>query len=77
MDPARLQQARPLVGAQPLEVRPRHEDDGSRAERQEQHDAEVEFYSLPSLLSSVHLSEISGATARAHRACGSCHSRLN
>jgi hypothetical protein len=48
-----------------LEVRPRHEDDGSRAERQEQHDAEVEFYSLPSLLSSIHLSEISGATARA------------
>jgi hypothetical protein len=38
-----------------LEVRPRHEDDGSRAERQEQHDAEVEFYSLPSLLSLVHL----------------------
>jgi hypothetical protein len=48
-----------------LEVRPRHEDDGSRAERQEQHDAEVEFYSLPSLLSSVHLNETSGATARA------------
>ena len=56
---------RPLVGTQPLEVRPRHEDDGSRAERQEQHDAEVEFYSLPSLLSSVHLNETSGATARA------------
>jgi hypothetical protein len=48
-----------------LEVRPRHEDDGSRAERQEQHDAEVEFYSLPSLLSLVHLNETSGATARA------------
>ena len=54
------------LGAQPLEIRPRHEDDGSRAERQEQHDAEVEFYSLPSLLSSVHLNETSGATARAH-----------
>ena len=53
------------LGAQPLEIRPRHEDDGSRAERQEQHDAEVEFYSLPSLLSSVHLNETSGATARA------------
>jgi len=53
--------ARPLVGAQPLEIRPHDKDDGSRAERQEQHDAEVEFYSLPSLLLSVHLSEASGA----------------
>jgi hypothetical protein len=51
-----------------LEVRPRHEDDGSRAERQEQHDAEVEFHSLPSLLSSVHLNEISGAAATLLRA---------
>jgi hypothetical protein len=46
-----------------LEVRPRHEDDGSRAERQE-----VEFHSLPSLLSSVHLNEISGAAATLLRA---------
>jgi hypothetical protein len=48
-----------------LEVRPHDEDDSSRAERQEQRDAKVEFYSLPSLLSSVHLNEASGATARA------------
>jgi hypothetical protein len=53
------------VGAQPLEIRPHDKDDGSRAERQEQHDAKVEFYSLPSLLSLVHLNETSGATASA------------
>jgi hypothetical protein len=48
-----------------LEVRPHDKDDSSRAQRQEQHDAEVEFYSLPRLLSSIHLSETSGATASA------------
>ena len=53
------------MGAQPLEIRPHDKDDGSRAERQEQHDAEVEFCSLPSLLSSVHLGETRGATASA------------
>jgi hypothetical protein len=38
-----------------LEVRPHDENDSSRAQREQQHDAEVEFCSLPSLLSSVHL----------------------
>jgi hypothetical protein len=49
-------------GARPaLEVRPHHEDDSSRAERQEQHQAEVKFCPLPSLLSSIHLRETSSA----------------
>ena len=43
------------------QVRPRHEDDDSHAERQEQHQAEVEFCSLPSLLPSIHLRETSSA----------------
>src|SRR5713101_7136137 len=49
---------RPLVGAQPLEVRPHDEDDSSGSQCQQQHKAEIVFCS-------VHLSETSGATARA------------
>jgi len=56
-----------------LEVRPHDEDDSSRAECQEQHDAKVEFYSLPSLLSLVHLNETSGATASALLKIGLAH----
>jgi hypothetical protein len=48
-----------------LEVRPHQEDDSSHDERPQQHRAEVKFCPLPSLLSSVHLSETSGATASA------------
>jgi hypothetical protein len=48
-----------------LEVRPHHEDDSSHDERPQQHRAEVKFCPLPSLLSSVHLNETSGATASA------------
>jgi hypothetical protein len=43
------------------QVRPRHEDDDSHAERQEQRQAEVKFCPLPSLLSSIHLRETSSA----------------
>jgi hypothetical protein len=41
---------RPLVGAQLLEVGPRHEDDRSRAERQQQYQAEVVLCPLPRLV---------------------------
>jgi hypothetical protein len=41
-----------------LEVRPHDENDNSRAQRQQQHKAEIVFCS-------VHLNEISGATADA------------
>jgi hypothetical protein len=41
-----------------LEVRPHDENDNSRAQRQQQHKAEIVFCS-------VHLNETSGATARA------------
>ena len=60
-----------LWGLARLEVRPHHEDDGSHAERQQHHQAEVKFCPLPSLLSSVHLSETSGATASARRSISS------
>jgi hypothetical protein len=62
------------------QVRPRHEDDDSHAERQEQHQAKVELCSLPSLLSSVHLTksqELPRGRAAQDRACGSWHCQLN
>jgi hypothetical protein len=51
-----------------LEVRPHDENDDSDTQREQQHDADVEFCS-------VHLA--TSPHAAQDRACGSCQSRLN